>query len=583
MVCVVGGFGWNFPGQTHMRMHMKSKFVRAAGAVAMALVLFSGNAHAWGPRAQQSIALMAMQVVKQKFPDLFRAGETNYERDCLAGAAAGVKVLQGEVPLGSDNETLQAVGTEIQLLRAVREYGMASYFAYRMGVLAALTSDVMTPFGFATADEAAIRERLFADIDKHLDGYNYTPAQTYREIVRDPLLYFQKKRGFYGEDRRLIGEDYRGSRGYDGFMKQGGQAYFVRCIEAVADSWTTVLSRETETSLPAASRRMQTAYFVDEIEFLLLNKKNPQGAEKAYERFHKVDQNDPESYERIGDSYAAFGGTEGIDRAVREWQNAHSIAGVNRASVATKLNKHYMEVGNHFLDTAAKPGADSNDLESALRAFESALEFDRKSEDAASQIQQTHVLINERDARHDTVLKLIASAEKLAAQADALKQNEDYGGAIKTYRQAMGFYSSVGDEFKKDAQTAKDGVRNVKTAINGTISKILERGSAAIDEGEKAEEEKRFDEAVNLYGKVEGIVSVIPEENITGNKQQVQNKNEMIALAKQKMEDAKKSKLKYDEQQRAAAEAAKKGGKKAPPAPAAGAAPAAPAAAPATK
>ncbi len=100
-----------------------------------------------------------------------------------------------------------------------------------------------------------------------------------------------------------------------------------------------------EPALAAASRRMQTWYFVDEIEYLLLTKKNPQAAERAYENFHKVVQSDPEAYERIGDSYAAFGGEEGTDRGVREWQNAHSMAGANRANVAAKLNKYYLVGG----------------------------------------------------------------------------------------------------------------------------------------------------------------------------------------------------------------------------------------------
>jgi hypothetical protein len=561
-------------------MHMKSTIVRAVGMAALSAMVLCGSAFAWGPRAQQSVSLMAMQVVKKQFPSGFKAGGTSYEKDCLNGAVAGIAVLQGKEPLGSDAEAVQAVGTEIQLLREVREYGTASYFAYRMGVLSALVANVMTPYGFVQAPgDEQVAQRMFADIEQRLDGYDYTPAQTYRDLIRDPLLYFQKKRTFLGEDYRLIGEDYRSGRGYDGFLKQGGEVYFVRSVEAVADAWATVLSRTEEPTLAVPSRRMQTWYFVDEIEYLLLTKKNPQAAERAYENFHKVVQSDPEAYERIGDSYAAWGGEEGTERGVREWQNAHSMAGPNRANVAAKLNKYYLSVGNKFLDTASKPGADDNDLPSALRAFESALEFDRRSDEAADLIQKTHVLINERNARHDTTLKLIASAEKLTSQADGLNKSEDFGGAIKTYRQAMSFYASIGDEFKEESRKGKEGVRSVKTAINGTVKKILDRGSTAIDDGEKAEEDKKFDEAVNLYAKVEAIVSVIPEENITGNKQFAVDKREMIELSKQKMDEAKKSKAKYEEQQRLAAEAAKKGGKK-PAAPGA-AAPAAPAAPPA--
>jgi hypothetical protein len=547
-------------------MHIKSAMVRVACVTVAAVALICNDAAAWGSRAQQSVTLMAMQVLKDTYPNAFKTATTSFEKDCIAGAAAGVAVLEGDVPLGSDAETVQAVGTEIQLLREVREFGAGSYFAFRMGVLSALVADVTTPYGFAwTPEEVATQQQVFADIEKRLDSYTYTPVQKYRDLIRDPLSYFAKKRVFFGEDRKIIGEEYARGRGFDGFLKQGGQAYFVRSVESIADAWATVFSNAPEAQLSAPSRRMQTWYFVDEIEHLLLTKKNPQGAERAYENFHKVVQDEPEAYEKIGDSYAVYGGDEGTDRAVREWQNAHSMVGANRPSVSAKLNQHYLKVGNEFLDIAAKPGADDNDLPSALRAFESALEFDRTSDEAANQIQKTHVLINERNARRDTALKIIASAEKLTGQADALKQSEDYGGAIKTYRQAMSFYASVGEEFKDEARKGKDGVRNVKTAINQTISKILERGSAAIDEGEKAEEEKRFEDAINQYNKVESIIAVIPDENITGNKQHATNKADMLALAKQKIDDAKKAKLRYEEQQRAAAEAAKKGGRKAVP------------------
>ena len=560
---------------------MKSTIIRVVGAVALAAVVACGTAHAWGPRAQQSISLMAMQVVKEKYPAAFKAGATNYERDCLLGAAAGVSVLQGKVPLGTDAEALQAVGTEIELLRAVRDAGMASYFAYRMGVLSALVSNVMTPYGFATAPgDELVQQRMFSDIEKNLDTYKYSPNQSYREVLSDPLNYFRKKRAFFGDDRKIIAEDYALNRGYNGFLKQGGPVYFDRCVEAVADAWATVLARELQTEIPAASRRAQTWYYVDEIDYLLLTKKNPQGAERAYENFHKVVQNEPETYERIGDSFAAYGGKDGIDRAVREWQNAFNMAGENRQSVATKLNKHFLEVGKNFLESASKPGADDNDYPTALRAFESALEFDRRSDEAADNIQKTHVLINERNARHDTTLKLIASAEKLTTQADGLTKNDDFGGAIKTYRQAMSFYASIDDEFKDEARKGKEGVRNVKTAINGTVDKVLKRGSEAIEQGDKAVDEKRFEEAINLYNTVEGVVSVIPDENITGSKTHAQQKRDMIELAKGKVEDAKKAKLKEEERKKAE-EAARKSGKKPAAAGAAGGAAGAGAAAPA--
>ena len=57
------------------------------------------EAHAWGPRAMQSITAMSLQMLKQDFPNIFRPGGaavgTNFELDVMNGARDGVQVLAG--------------------------------------------------------------------------------------------------------------------------------------------------------------------------------------------------------------------------------------------------------------------------------------------------------------------------------------------------------------------------------------------------------------------------------------------------------------------------------------------------------
>ena len=115
------------------------KLSRSFTATLMALALGLGsmtvcqNAVAWDERAQKSITSMAIQIVKRQFPDAFAPGRSNYDRDVLQGCIDGYAALKGEIPLNSDADTIQAVGTEIQTLRDIRPYGSGSYFAYRMG------------------------------------------------------------------------------------------------------------------------------------------------------------------------------------------------------------------------------------------------------------------------------------------------------------------------------------------------------------------------------------------------------------------------------------------------------------------
>ena len=110
-------------------------------------VLTALPAAAWGPAAQRAITATAIQVIRRAHSDAFKSVEHNYEDDTLLGATAGYDFLNGGKPFRSYTEALAAVDNELKLLREVRNYGMGSYFAYRMGMLSALVSDIVLPYG----------------------------------------------------------------------------------------------------------------------------------------------------------------------------------------------------------------------------------------------------------------------------------------------------------------------------------------------------------------------------------------------------------------------------------------------------
>lgn len=520
---------------------------------------------AWGPRAQQSLTVMAMQVVKQDYPNTFRTGGSagiSYEKDVLAGAAAGWELLKSFEPLNNDTEAIQAIASEIQLLRDIRAYGPTSYFAYRMGVLSALVADVMMPYGFAwSPQDEAIQKKVFADIDAHLDGFGFTPNQKNRLFIRDCQEYFRERRQFLADDKRLILNDYTAGKGYDGLLKEGGPAYFSRTVEAIADAWNTVLRPEPDASQAPASKRMLTWYFVSEIEYLLKVKKNTFQADKVYANFEKVNPGIVEATEKIGDLYYEFGTSESQKRGVREWRLAYGSAGPERSRIAGKLSSHYLKEGQGFLDNAAKPGAKDDDLPNALNSFEQAMEFDPSSQQAMDLIHQTHIAIDERNTHRNTIIAIIAQAEKAQEQADKMRVGGDAGNAIMTYRKVIGLYESVDDTFKDLDKTARDGIRKTKKDITDVINEVLDRASDAIDEGEAHKEANRFDEAIASYSKVSGIVSVIPEDE---KPELAQQKQDVIELANKKVEEAKVAKLRYEqslkEQQEREQQARRRGG-----------------------
>ncbi|HOJ67566.1 MAG: hypothetical protein KBH78_09780 [Candidatus Hydrogenedentes bacterium] len=557
----------------------------ATVAPAILLLLAGETARAWNQRAMQSIAGMGLQMLKNDYPNTFRPGGVagpNFERDVLQGAAAGWKILQESYPLSNDNEVIQAIAAEIMLLREARNYGPTSYYAYRLGVLAALVADAVVPLGFPwTPDDRQIADQMFRDIDANLDGFKFAVTQSRREFISDAFDYFGKRRQFNAEDSRLIRNDYRSGVGYNGFLKQAAPTYFSRAVEAVADTWDTVLRNETRAlGLSKPSNQLLTWYFVNEIAYLLNTKQHFAQALDVYKNLEKVNPQMADAYDKVGDLFYNFGSRESKLRGLAEWEKAYSVAGADRTRIGKKIAEHYINEGNFYLDKAAKPGAEDTDLQNALNAFERAIDYDRTNDLIARKIQETNVAIQERNERLEMTINIIATGEKVRAEADGYRDRKDYANAIRTYRQAIGFFEAVDDEFKEQANTAKESIRRLQKSIQDVINEVLDMASQAIDEGDRAKDANRFDEAINAYNRVSTIVGVIPEDEVS---QSVKDdKNKLIDLSKRKVEEANVAKVRYEQAMAEQQAAGARPGGAAPGTPAApAAAPAAPAATPA--
>lgn len=543
---------------------------RVAILAALVVGLLSAEAVAWGPRAQRSITVMAMQVIRNDYnPNAFKPGgsaRANFEKDVMRGCQDGYDVLKGTTPLGTEAEVIQAVRAEIQLLRDVSRFGPSSYFAYRMGVLSALVADIMVPYGFARSDtERQIQAKMFNDIDAHLDSYGFAPRRKHRTYIRDAQEYYRKFCAFYEEDKKIIAEDYLRGAGYNSFLAEGARAYFAYAIEAVADAWHTVFRPQPDPTQVPASRRILTWYFVNEISYQLRQKRNLHQADVAYERFEAVNPDIAAAYEQIGDLYYERGDVDAELRGVREWRIAHNLGGPDRDRLVDKLAGHYLKNGEELLARAESPQVTDTDLDDALRAFEVALEFKRADSEIAGFIQDTHIAINERRQRYEMTLNIISTGERVQEEADKTRLDKDYDKAIKTYNQSITFFEAVDDEFKDQEKIAKESIRRLKKNINDVINQILDEASDAIDDGNQKREQHKYDEAIVAYRKVESIVSVIPAHE---NPDFKTDKEEMLALAQQRIQDAKEEKVRYQqakaEQERLARERGAQGGAPAP-------------------
>ncbi|HOZ46106.1 MAG TPA: hypothetical protein PLO37_10140 [Candidatus Hydrogenedentes bacterium] len=522
--------------------------------VGMCLILVATETAAWGPRAQKAIPVAAIQMIRRTFPSAFKTERNNYEEDVLRGATAGPEILKNSVPLTCDAEAVSAVGTETQLLRAVSPYGMGSYFAYRMGVLGALVANVVLPYGLSwTPEDITLQAKINADLDGACERYRFEPASDTRLYVRDPNVYFAQHRRFYNEDKKMIRDDYTVGNGPAGFLREGGQAYFGRAIEAISDVWYTVLRTQGDPADVPPSAPVIARYFVNEIAYLLNEKRNIHQADKSYEHFVAANPGMAELYEQVGDLYYAYGTDEGRDRGVREWRIAYGMGGVSRRTSASKLSSHFLRVGQAFLDAASAAGATDRDLPNALEAFTQALEFDRGSETAAKRLNETNVAIMAREERRQLAISVIASAEKVVKEADKGRMDKSFEAAIATYKKAISLFETIDEEFSDQSSTAKQAVKAINLSITEVINDVLDTASETISKGLSLIDEKKFEEAEAEFVKVPEIVKIIPDDDSI----HARNKKEVIEEAQRRVGEAKEAKERYEAAKRANEEAAR--------------------------
>lgn len=510
----------------------------------MLCVFYAPEAAAWGTNAQKAIAAMGMQLIEREHPNTFRVDDLNFAADAISGAAEGHAALVGQVSLANDKDTIEAIAHEIQLLRSVHHTSFGSYFSYRMGVLSALVADVVMPYGFAwdTAD-IALQQKINEDIEAHLNTFDFSRNQDYRIFIRDMNSYMVKRRVFFDEDKNLIHEDYTHGRSYEGFMSQAAQSYFSRCVEAVADVWHTILSKENSFGLNDASREMQTWYYVNEIKFLLDKKGDFNRARSVYKHFEAVNPNLPQAYEMIGDYFYDFSSDASIQRGVDEWQRAFDTGGANRGRVSKKLAGHFIQRGQFFMEKYASAEKDGSDLSDALLAFQRAMEFDRTSAEAADMIQQTNQEIEARNRRFDVAQQIIIRGETTLAEADKKKASQDYSNAIASYKQGISVYEAVDDEFPELYKEAKDKIRILNNQIREVITELLDSASDAYNTGDKLLDENKFEEAKNKFNSVDRILTAIPPDVTDTMKR---DKEDLEAKALQKLDEVKMLQARFE-------------------------------------
>ena len=476
-------------------------------------LVLAPDAAAWGPRARQAIALAAFQLIRRQAPEAFIAGDANYERDLMRGAKDGADAIDAENPLHDDVQTVDAIGSQIQLLREARSRGAGSHFAYRMGVLSGVVSDVMLPYGFAfTESEMLIRDQVRADIEEHVNSFSYSPMKGSYYYVRSPRLYFEAKRSFFEDDRELVADEYARGRGYEGFLDEAAQAYFQRSIEAVVDVWYTVFREKGEPGEVKPSSRQLALYYIAEVGYLLDVMHNTDYADRAYGVFKEVDPTFWMAYVEIGDLFYGIGTDEGKMRGVEEWKIAQRVPGKARKIASARLSEHFIGEGETLFLRSESIEAQESNLPDALRAFENALEFDRTSEVAARRISETSNAINERKRQYELQQTFLGNALDIIKFAERSRLDEDFVGALSSYDQALLLVELIDTEFRDLYETARETSSSIGREKKSVISDVLDTANEHIERGDRQLEARNFDDALQSFRMVEPVVSVIPGE-----------------------------------------------------------------------
>ena len=187
----------------------------------MCFALLANDAEAWGPNLRKAITRAALQVIRQDFHDAFKAEVSSYDMDLYRGAEDGYGVVKESLPIRNDAQAVIAVGHEIQLLREVRDDGAGSYFAYRMGVLAGLVSDVILPHGVAYRPaDAELKIRIDTDLEGRLDRMRAVRTSGRTVYLSNVSEYFRERRLFFADDSKMIRDDYTRGSGSAGFLGQ---------------------------------------------------------------------------------------------------------------------------------------------------------------------------------------------------------------------------------------------------------------------------------------------------------------------------------------------------------------------------
>ncbi len=515
------------------------------------LVLAQAPAFAWGPESREAITRSAYRILQYDIYEIAKAGDISYEADLIRGARDGKSIIAKNLPLNTDQQAMEAIASEIQLLRAVRKNGVGSHFAYRLGVLSALIADTMQPYGNAYTDEQKeLKKSLDASMDELVYRMNPTILKTKNKYVLSIDQYFYANRPMFKEDLSLIREDYRHDEGFDGFASNAMEGYFIRSVEMIVDVWYTIMNGKENPRASKPSKDSITRYYVDEIGYLLSVRENLDFAKRAYGVYQKLDTRLIETHIDLGDQFYAFGTEESMEIGVNEWKVAQKKPGKVSKDASRRLSAHYISLGDSYVENAQSPEYLESDYTDAIRAYHNAFTYDRTNEIASSKVIEATDLKEKRDKARDKEQTYIDEGLEKVKEAEKARNNENFGQSLISYNSAIILFEQVTDLFRDLKATASDNINNVNNNKKSTIREVINTANNKMEQADDALLNAEYDLAIEYYNAVSSTVSVIltvvPEGSVDE-----KTVNALIETAEFGKEDVGRAKKRAEEKKNA--------------------------------
>ncbi len=415
---------------------------------ALLLVSLTVPAMAWGPKAQLAISTTAMHLLsKEGNIPLVKMGES-----VRRGAAESQTTL---LELYPDMLTgpIQAIESEMLLLKSARGQKLDNYFAYRMGALGKLVAQTTAPM--STVDPS-FRNLYYTDVERAIESTAVSNQK--REIV-DPAVYFSRRISEANANNDVILKEYQGGVGISGVAGSLLSEDTSRSARAVADVWMTILT-DAQVS-PNVSPEMLRDYGLRGMQFYI-NRKNTAAMDAAELRYAGLAQPTPESLVKLGDAYFK---AEYYERAVEKYQVA-LVMDPDRREVIGKISDYYVDKGARELEAER--------LEMALESLQKAVDVNPLHPMAEENRLAVAKLIEERDARMSANQALIERAEQLGSMAEEEAVRGRHVEAIDLIREAMNTYEEVTDEFPLEFNLRERGLNKLRERVQAYKRDIMD-------------------------------------------------------------------------------------------------------------